>query len=281
MKTILVCTDYSTAARNAASYAVALALSLKARLVMFHAYLPEPVVVTDPAIISKEDLRKLNESQLTHEVARLHAPQDLQISTVSWQGNAVDSIISVAKSWNADLVVAGMKSSGKNMRRVLGSTVTSLARLFSIPMIIVPENTPFEQPAAIALAWELDAAAETDKDKSLLEILRTIGEVFGSAVYLVHVSKNVYKAAFAVLNKPFRLQRLLWPLNTELENLHGKDLAVVLRDFIVEHEINMLALLPQKHSLLERLFMVSATRELIFETTVPILLLPGVAASSF
>lgn len=275
MKTILACTDYSSAARNAASYAVAMAVSLKARLVLVNAFLPEPAIVTDPAVItSREDLRKLNESQLTHEVARLHAPPALQISSVSLQGNAVNAIMSVAKAWKADLIITGMKSSGKNIRRVLGSTVTSLVRTSKVPVLVVPEGTSFEKPSSIALAWESDA--DVDTNAALLEQLKLIGDAFGSAVYLVHVSRNAYKAAFAVLNRPFRLQQLLWPLKPELENLHGKDLAAVLSGFVSENDIKLLALLPQKHSMLERLFMVSATREMIFESTVPVLVLPGI-----
>lgn len=280
MKTILVCTDYSPAARSAASYAVALADCLKARIVLLHAFLPEPAIVTDPAVItSEEDLRKLNEHQLMHEVTRLHAPAALQLSTVSWQGDAVDAIMNVARTWNADLIIMGMKASGKNIRKVLGSTVTSVVRISNVPVLIVPENTPFEKPTAVALAWESDAAADTNP--ALLEELRTIGDVFDAAVYLVHVSKNVYKAAYAVLNRPFRLQRLLWPLETELKNLHGKDLAKVLTDFVQENDVKMLVMLPRKHSLLERLFMASNTRHLIFEATVPILVLPGIKKGDY
>lgn len=276
MKTILVCTDFSPAARNACSYAASLADSLKARLVLMNAWQLEPVVVTDATtvIASADDMRQLNEDQLKHEVIRLHAPHDLQVVTNSREGFPVNTILQAAEDWHATIIVTGMKASGKNIRRVFGSTVSGLVHKSNIPVIVVPEFASFQKPANIALAWQSDAAP--DSDPAMLGALHMIGERFNSAIYLVHVSKNKYKEAFAVLNKPFRLQRMLKELQTELENIHGKDLGNVLSEFIWDNDIQMLALLPHKQSLLDWLFIASDTRKLVFESTVPILVLPGI-----
>ena len=243
---------------------------------MLSAYQLEPVIVTDisTVVATVDDLRKLNEEQLKHEVTRLHAPLNLQVVTNSREGFPVNTILQAAEEWQASIIVAGMKATGKNIRRVFGSTVTGLVHKSHIPLIVVPENTSFEKPSNIALAWQSDAAPETDP--ALLEILRVIGEKFNSAVYLVHVSKNIYKEAFAVLNKPFRLQRMLKELQPALENVHGRDLGKILSEFVWENDIQMLALMPHKQSLLNWMFIASDTRKLLFESTVPILVLPGI-----
>lgn len=275
MRTIIACTDFSPAARSAMFYAAALADSLKARLVLVSAYLPEPVIITDTAIIATtEDLHKVNEDQLKHEVSILHAPHDLPVVIHSREGNAVDMILEAAENWHAGMIVTGMKISGKNMRRIFGSTVTELVRKSKWPVIVVPENASFEKPSTIALAWESDIVKDTDP--VLLSALQLLGDTFHASLFLVHVSRNEYKEAFAVLNRPFKLQSMLKTLQPELENIHGKDLAKVLGEFIWENEVKMLALIPHKHSLLERMFLASSTKKLVFESAVPVLVLPGI-----
>ncbi|WP_127127436.1 universal stress protein [Pseudoflavitalea rhizosphaerae] len=276
MKTILVCTDFSPAARNACSYAASLADSLKARLVLINAWQLEPVVVTDISrvIVPADEMRQRNEDLLKQEMVRLHALRDLQVVTSSREGFPVQTILQAVEEWDAGIIVTGMKAAGKNIRRVFGSTVTGLVHKSNIPVIVVPEHASFQQPSNIALAWQSDAASDTDP--ALLEVLQMIGEKFHSAIYLVHVSKNKYREAFAVLNKPFRLQRMLKELQPELENIHGKDLGKVLSEFVRENDIQMLALMPHKQNLLDWLFMASDTRKLVFESIVPILVLPGI-----
>lgn len=274
MKTILACTDFSPAARNASSYAAQLAKLLDARLILMTAYQPDPVVVTEtPLIVSAEELQEVTEKQLKSEVSRLHVGPNLKVAICSREGFASGAILEAAEEWDADLIVTGMKATGKKIRRVFGSTVTGLARKTKIPMMVVPENALYEHPGKIALAYESDASLEADP--AVLGALKEIAERFLSSLFLVHVSKNIYKEAFSVLNKPFRLQRMLYAFKPEVKQLHGKDLGEVLNEFVKDNHINMLALLPQKHSLLENFFMHGATRQLVFESAVPVLILPG------
>lgn len=274
MKTILVCTDFSPAARNASFYAAQLARALNARMVMVNAFQPESVVLTEiPVIIGSERIHEIADKELKHEVARLQPAPGLQMITHSQEGFPIDVILNAADEFEADIIVAGSKATGKNIRRVFGSTVTGLARRTKRPLIVVPEHISFVNPSHIALAWESDASLETDPH--LLDAIKEIADRFDSSVYLVHVSKNVYKEAFAVLNRPFRLQRLLYSLAPEVKNIHGKDLGNALNEFIKDNNVDMLAMLPHKHSLLERFFMASATRELVFESSIPVLVLPG------
>ena len=69
MKTILVPTDFSDAARNASEYAIAYAKEFQYKVILYHAYhLPiasgteEPLIVmVDPLVLEKEHLTRLKE----------------------------------------------------------------------------------------------------------------------------------------------------------------------------------------------------------------------------
>lgn len=273
MKTILACTDFSYAAQNACTYAAALGEAFRARLVLTGAYKREPVVMSEtPVFIGPKDVKDVARSLLNDEAKRIRTAANVLVKFYLEEGRATNVILKAAREVHADLIVLGIKEHGKKLRQIFGSTVTGLARRTKIPLILVPENYTYEKPDTIVFAYESDTAP--DSDPHLLNILRVIAERFHSKICLVHVSNNKYLEAFDVLNRPFRLQKMLRTLEPEFENLHGKDLAKVLGEFIKEFDANMIALLPHHHSLLERFFLKSATPELIFKTNIPVMILP-------
>lgn len=273
MKTIFVATDFSPAAHNACMHGAELARAFNARMILFSAYQQVPVAVTEtPAIITSEDMQKLVREQLEMEVHEIKRSAPVTIETVCNEGFATDSILQAAKEHKADLIITGMKGSGKGIRKVLGSTVTALMRKTTIPLMVVPEEAPYKRLDTIALANESDA--EPDTDPHLLDSLREIGERFQSKLYLVRIAKNKFREMYEVFNRPFRLTRMVRTLDPVYESMEGKDIPQALNAFIDFYHINMLAMLPHKHSLLERLFTRSATNSMVFEIHIPLLILP-------
>ena len=67
---------------------------------------------------------------------------------------------------------------------------------------------------------------------------------------------------------------MLHTLNPVYESVVGQNIPVALDDFALRYHVDILAMLPHKHSLMERLFFKSTTREMVFETHLPLLILP-------
>jgi nucleotide-binding universal stress UspA family protein len=252
-----------------------LAKAFKAKLFLFSAYLPLPVPYAEtPVIISTEDMKELVKYKLKQEADAIRARGTIALETFCMEGPATDLILQEARKKNADLIIAGMKEQGKGVRKILGSTVTAMTKKTHTPLVVVPEGTAFVHITSIMLANESDIAP--DADKHPLDTLREIGEKFHSKLYLVHIAKNDIKEAFAVLNRPFRLARLMKTLDPQYMHVKGKGLSRALKEFISAYSINMVAMLPHKHSLLDQWFIKSATRSMIFETCIPILILPDI-----
>jgi nucleotide-binding universal stress UspA family protein len=155
---------------------------------------------------------------------------------------------------------------------MLGSTATSLARKTDIPLIIVPEKAKYTRISSIALANESDV--EPEAEPRLLDSMREIAAAFHSKIYLVRVARSRIKAAYETLNRPFKLIRMMRTLDPSYGTIEGRSVAEGLNHFIEGYHIHLLAMLPHKHSLLERWFIKSATRSVIFETSIPLLILP-------
>jgi hypothetical protein len=73
---------------------------------------------------------------------------------------------------------------------------------------------------------------------------------------------------------PANLKKMMSTLDPVYEYLTDKNIVHGLKDFILSRRINMLAMIPHRHSLLERWFVEGNTKSMIFETPVPLLVLP-------
>jgi len=139
-KTILVASDFSDTGRRAADWAVDLARSLEARLVVLHAYDLPVVGVPDGAfIVDARTAAKLSEQAqraLDAETARLRelgaAPEGLLL-----QGDPRDAIPRAAEATGADLVVVGSHGRRGLSRALLGSVAESIVRTSRVPVLVV------------------------------------------------------------------------------------------------------------------------------------------------
>jgi nucleotide-binding universal stress UspA family protein len=273
MNTILIATDFSDAAHNAVIYGIELAKTFKANVILFNAYQQVPFPVTEgPVIFSPEEMREIAREQLAREEQILDRPAVLSIKTIYEESMPAAGILKAAKDHNADLIIVGMAENNKGWRKVLGSTAVVVARKTKIPLLVVPAQSRFAGVETIAFATDRDL--DQDADIHLLDRLRELTERFRSRLYLVRVAKSKFEAALDVLNRPFRLNSLLQPFDPEYICVEGKDTMESLNSFINDRKVNVLALLPHAHSLLERWFLKSTTRTAIFESAVPLLVLP-------
>lgn len=277
MKTILVATDFSDAAQNACVYAAWLANSFKARLVLFNAYELVPYPATEvPVELPLKDLKAQSMAGLWNAWQALpFQDHGIEIETMSREGIVVNEIIEAAREIDADIIVAGMKAEGKGYRKIFGSTVTALARKSDIPLIVVPQYSRFTKPTTIALATEHDA--QPDIDVNMFNILRQLTSIFQSRLYLVRITKNRFNQENEIHNRPLRLMGILKALDPKYECIEGKNEERGLNEFTHAFNVDILALLPHRHSLLDRWFTRSTTRTMVFETDIPLLVIPGLS----
>ncbi|HVU94125.1 MAG TPA: universal stress protein [Puia sp.] len=273
MKRILVATDFSAAADRAVEYGAKLAAALDAAVTILAVYQEIPVPVTDTmslAVIDAADARELVESGLLRQKDLFKQGKTQAMNTRSVKGPVVASILETAEEENADLLVVGMKSRGKALRRVFGSTVTALARKTTTPLLVVPEEARYLPPSAILLGNDV----RPDTDLHVLDTLRELVAVFSSRLYALRVIQKGTKEFIGILHQPNPLGSLekTWDIKYEYEM--GDDVAEHLNDFGGTHNIGMVVMMARPHSLPQRWFVGSHTHEMIFEARIPLLILP-------
>lgn len=277
METVLIATDFSDAANNATVYGVEFAKTFHANVVLVSAFEQVPVPVKEiPVIVTLEDMYIDVQRQLADTARILGARYNMTIETCCKEGGTIHAITEAVEEYKADLVIVGMKRTRHHFRRLLGSSVTDMVRKMPVPMIVIPEEIKYTNVATIALANESCTAATADWH--ILDALKEIAQRFHSKLYMVRIEHNHFRESFEICNCPFQMNRML-SLDPIFDCIESKDVSKALTDFVDAYHINMLAMLPHRQSLLERWFIDATTRTMVFETPIPLLILPDVTTN--
>lgn len=273
MKRILVATDFSAASDRAVEYGTKLAAALDAAVTILAAYQEIPVPITDSmslAVIEAGDAKELVESGLLRQKELFMQGKTQAVTTSSVKGPVVASILEAAEEENADLIVVGMKSKGKGLRKLFGSTVTALARKTHTPLLVVPEEARYQAPAAILLGNDI----QPETDLHVLDPLRELAAIFMSRLYALRVIQKGTREFIGILHNPNPLQDLdkTWDIKYEYEM--GEDVVGNLNQFAGTHNIGMVVMMARSHSLPHRWFVGSHTHDMVFESRIPLLILP-------
>ncbi len=274
MKTILVPTDFSEAARNAAIYAAELAKNLEYKLILYHAY-HVPVMASTPEnafiIAEPRELDITNKKRIKKEGAFIAKKCDINAECLTSEGFAEDEILALEKELKPDLIIMGMKTIGALDEYILGSIATDIIRKAQTPVIIVPEKARYKKISKIVFATE-----HRKEDGTIIRgVTKEIAQVFGSKIYVLNVVKE---NKLAEVGKEFSQERLKQYFE-EVEHTHhfleDNDLIHGLNEFIMVHKISMIVMTPHKHTLLSRIFKEPNTKKMAFHTSIPLLTLPA------
>ena len=276
MKTILIATDFSEASHNASLYGIELAAILTAKVILLSAYqVPSPLPALNVSI-SEYGVMKDTEQKLEDEAGLIIQDYKIEIEKVCEHGAAEEAINNIAKEKKADCVIIGMKGIGKNFRKIFGSTATALARSTDVPLIVVPEDAKFVSPKTIVFASDINANTDLHSLDGLIKFM----QLFKSKLYIVQVIKNENEERFEMSDIPQELRNVVEISDTSFQYPVDTDIRSALNGFIEKHNADMLVMMPHKHEWLERLFRKSETKDMIFHTHIPLLVLPGIDSES-
>ncbi|HRH65660.1 MAG TPA: universal stress protein [Bacteroidia bacterium] len=272
MKTILVPLDFSESAFNAAMYAVDLAKAANAIVHLLNVYhIPNPLKTLPlEIIITPDELKANSDSMLKQASLRLKGlrPDCGPVVCTSQNGFTTQEIEHYTNFIHADLIVMGMRGSGKIREKLLGSTTTGLISQSATPILVIPENAPYRLPKKILFASDGSAI----HSQSHLKILFQIAQLYGSTIDIVTIlSKDNMHKRESIMDI---LERSFLNSSHQYHFLDMIDVSEGINDFISKHETDMLVMLPRKHSFMEHLFERSHTRSLAFHTHIPLLTLP-------
>lgn len=142
METIIVGVDGSAGSRAALEWAFAEAAQRKARVVAVSVW-QFPYLALGPspiggAVIPTEDLQASSEASLAEILAEVGVPDGIEVLPVSREGSASQTLLGLAESEGASLLVIGARGHGGFTGLLLGSVATQCVNHAKVPTVIVP-----------------------------------------------------------------------------------------------------------------------------------------------
>ncbi|HEY2725844.1 MAG TPA: universal stress protein, partial [Parafilimonas sp.] len=178
MQSILVPTDFSPNAYNAARYAIALAADIKAtEIILYNAY--QPYVSEDPELgvplqTDMEEFKQISADGLERmkSILEKETPSSVQLKFESEYNLLTPVIIDSYKNFNADFIVMGISNAeNKFEEAIIGSNATDVSKHSEIPVIIVPAEAKYTSLKRILLAVDFKKSAETTPVTEIKKLL--------------------------------------------------------------------------------------------------------------
>jgi nucleotide-binding universal stress UspA family protein len=269
MKRILVPTDFSDDARNASYYAARLAEKLKASITLLHAYmLPTPVSEVPYVMVNAEEMQKENEEIARAEAEKLQATFKISVNYIVRLGFPSDEIEAVIEDNKIDLVVMGMKGKGK-LEKIVGSTTTSTLKKIRIPLLIVPEKAAYKEIRQVTYATDYTYSINSQIYQPLVELLK----IFNANLNIVHVKKNTEEAKSQEISGETQLEPIFQGMPHQYQTITDTDVKHGIESYLKDHPTDLLVMVAHEHSFWERIFGKSHTKQMVYHTHIPLLVL--------
>ena len=257
MTTVIVPTDFSENANNAALYAgKMLTGNYEVELVLYHVY--------------EKDSEEENVSKTLNDLKDLLSQQSIvKIECRSEKSDDfIDSLDRLARHTGAQMIVMGISSKSKLGQVFFGSNTLKIVQKNACPVMIIPPEAQYSEKKNVALISDFKEVQKTTPVTPIKNILK----MFNPSLHIVNVDSEHYVS----LTEEFLQQRQY--LLESFEEFHPEfyfirtfDVHDTIHTFVQDKKIDMLVTIPRHHSMFSNLFKISNTKKLVYESSITIL----------
>lgn len=269
MKTLILATDFSSGATNAAAFAAKLALDQHAQLILLHAYQnwPDNPAKTGDFPLSVEGTRENSETALKHLADKLtNEPGAVGlIRCLAREGHAMDIIRQVTKAEQADLLIMSTVGTAPQSAQLMGSLATEMVARTEVPLLLIPPGTSYLGVKNAVLGINL----AIPPDAILIDTALSFARSFGSKIHVLCISDEPDDADTQQRAEHIRTLLDLQPRNLTVEA--GKDVYRTLLHFAHANEADLIIMLPQMRNWLQQVFSEGETQRMARLTDIPLL----------
>ncbi len=266
MKRILLLTDFSDTARNAAMYALKMFENEKVYFDLLNAYDLE--FSGSPYIMQvKEELAEESLKGLKNELSLLHRRfPNSRIELASRFGNLLDVVQNEIIDFKPELIVMGCRGETALENFLLGSNAYEVVKNINAALLVVPKHAKFKKPDKIVFATDL----KDIKVDEVVEPLRDLSSHFHADLMFVNVMEDDYVNRLDAENK---IASHFEGFNLSFNFIEGDDISNGILKFMDDNDADIVTLVRHNESFFERLFHPSVTKKMILHPEHPMLIL--------
>lgn len=271
MKTIIIPTDYSPVATNALHYGIEMAKVINASIMLLHVYnIPISYSEVPVMLVSVEELKKNAEEKLAElkkEVEHITSGA-LKVYTEARLGNVTDELEEICKKVQPFAIIMGTKGTTGIEKVLFGSNTLSVIRHITWPVICVPPGKTFGKGIKkIGFACDFRDVVETTP----AHIIKDFAREFNAELHVLNVDYKNRQFKPDARVESLMLHTMLEDANPEYHFIEHKDIEDGINEFAEKNNLDLVISIPKKHKLLEGLFRTSSTKQLVFQSHIPIM----------
>jgi nucleotide-binding universal stress UspA family protein len=268
MKTILVATDFSSAAVNAAEYAAKLAIEIEAQILLLHVY-PVPVIYGEvPVSVNADEVKDNAEFDINEQKVHLAEITNgkVIINTEVRMGAFYQELERFCGRIDPYVVVMGNHSSSTTERILFGNHAVYATKHLAWPLITVPSGVGYSAIKKIGLACDFNKVVDTMP----IDEVKLLVHDFNAALHVLNTGKKKDFDPEIVFESGL-LQEMLLSINPVYHFITSENTDEGILEFTEKNKIDLLIVLPKRHGLMDQLLHKSHTKELVLHSHVPVM----------
>lgn len=274
MKKILVPTDFSETAINAANYAIGFAKQMQIECIeLINCW--QPITIADPMIaitVSEVDsIRETSEINLQVEKKRVEDLTSLHIAitTKSVMGSLENTIAEECAVNNISYIVMGITGGGVVQEKLIGSNTISVSQNTNVPLIIVPKNCNYSVITKAMLLCDFSNIDRALPEKNLIDFLENIQPQLD----VVNFDPNFKREEDATALEKFYLHNILRKYAPNYKYSLRNDFEDAVNELAEISNAQLIINISKKHSWLYKILHPSYTKTLAFHTSLPLMIM--------
>jgi len=273
MKKILVPVDFSETSENAFIHALEMAKLFKAKLILLHTFdLPiidsQAMPINYSVIYETMELANFEHFKKTmprlHEIALERNLDAIEMSHILTDGDLVTNIKKVIDQENIDFVVMGTNGASGWLDSFLGTNTGSVISHVSVPVLSVPAGAQFKKIETIAFTTRF-----RKKDIEALVKVMLFAKKIHAKVKCLYVKTPTSDVSEETVKR--WLSHFEDELNLNFFIIPSEEVKETIQDFLVNQDIDLLAMLTYKRNFFVELFTNTTTQKLSHYLETPIL----------
>lgn len=270
IQNILVLTDFSDAALNAARYAASLSSRLGAsRILLYYSdYIPATIDIPLQNAIREEHEWRRNENKLKdwRTELKLCAGDDVAIDIRIDERPLDFAVKELGKDPANGLIVMGITGKNRLEQVLIGSNTINVAESCTLPLLIVPEEAIYTGISKVVFACDLKVNTPIPYQaiKNFVELLDANLMILNVDEYEEHRFNPEIKAEEEKI-------KAVWRADASYHFSRHEDVATGITSFALEHNAELIITVPKEYGFFEKLFHRSVTKKMAYHTHIPLL----------
>lgn len=270
MKKIIAPVDFSETSENAAVFAGNLAAFYGADLWLYHSYeINIPISGFEFPYVNTGEMQEAAAYEIDEFKKKVQSSLRSKINIYTKVENNLltDGLVALCNEVHPDMVIMGISGKNALAKLVVGSNTIRTIQHLKCPVLVVPPKATFVPVRKIGFACDYEKVIETTPVEPLKKIIRD----FNADLFVLNITFHDSEVSAEKINESMYINRLLKEFNPAYQTILSNDISEGINWFAEEQKLDWIVVIPKKHNLIDKMFSRSKTKDLLYQTTIPVL----------